>query len=111
MLSINMNDVINVINSIKTYLIAMGAIILAAIIIQIAVSRMAIPMTMRVLARTWSGRRNIRIAQPAASSGITIEEIPKVPATTVCTAPNTGPEDCHHSTTATRVAMKRRNSA
>ena len=38
MLSINMSDVMNVINSIKTYLIAIGIIIVAAIIIQIAVS-------------------------------------------------------------------------
>ena len=41
MLSINMSDVMNVINTIKTYLIAIGVIILAAIIIQIAVSKMA----------------------------------------------------------------------
>ena len=69
------------------------------------------PIAMRVLARTWSGRRNMRIDQPAASSGITIEEMPKVPATTVCTAPRTGPEDCHHSTTATRTASSIRNRA
>ena len=43
MLSINMSDVMNVINSIKSYLIAIGIIILAAIIIQIAVSKMAKP--------------------------------------------------------------------
>ena len=43
MLSINMSDVMNVINTIKTYLIAIGVIILLAIIIQIAVSKMAKP--------------------------------------------------------------------
>ena len=43
MLSINMSDVMNVINSIKTYLIAIGVIILVALLIQIAVSRMAKP--------------------------------------------------------------------
>ena len=43
MLSINMSDVMNVINSIRNYLIAIGVIILVAIIIQIAVSRMAKP--------------------------------------------------------------------
>ena len=43
MLSINMSDVMNVINSIRTYLIAIGIIIVAAIIIQIAVSRMGKP--------------------------------------------------------------------
>ena len=43
MLSINMSDVMNVINSIKTYLIAIGIIIVAAIIIQIAVGKMAKP--------------------------------------------------------------------
>ena len=43
MLSINMSDVMNVINSIKTFLIAIGIIVLAAIIIQIAVSKMARP--------------------------------------------------------------------
>lgn len=78
---------------------------------EIAVSSTAIPIEMRVLARTWSGRRNMRSDQPAASSGITMEEIPKVPATTVCTAPSTGPLDCHHSTTATSTAMSIRNSA
>ena len=43
MLSINMSDVMNVITSIKSYLIAIGVIILAAIIIQIAVGKMAKP--------------------------------------------------------------------
>ena len=80
-------------------------------IAEIAVRSSRIPIAMRLLARTWSGRRNMRIAHPAASSGITMEEMPKVPATTVCTAPNTGPADCHHSTTATRAAMRSRNSA
>ena len=62
MLSINMSDVVNVITSIKTYLIAAGAIILAAVIIQIAVSRMAKP-----------GRRLIRgTAFIAAVSGIAV---------------------------------------
>ena len=36
MLSINMSDVMNVVNSIRSYLIAIGIIILAALIIQIA---------------------------------------------------------------------------
>ena len=60
MLSINMSDVMNVINSIRTYLIAIGAIIIAAILIQLLVSRMKKP-----------GRRLIRgsafIAAVAAS--------------------------------------------
>ena len=43
MLSINMSDVMNVINSIRTYLIAIGAIIIAAILIQLLVSRMKKP--------------------------------------------------------------------
>ena len=43
MLSINMSDVMNVINSIKTYLIAIGAIILAAVLIQIAVMKVSKP--------------------------------------------------------------------
>lgn len=80
-------------------------------IAEIAVSSTRMPIAIRLLARTWSGRRNMRIDQPAASSGISIEEMPKVPATTVCTAPKTGPADCHHSTTATRAAMSRRNRA
>ena len=43
MLSINMSDVMNVVNSIKTYLIAMGASVLAAVVIQLAVSRLSKP--------------------------------------------------------------------
>ena len=43
MLSINMSDVMNVITSIKSYLIAIGVIIVAAIIIALAVGRMAKP--------------------------------------------------------------------
>ena len=43
MLSINMSDVMNVITSIKTYLIAIGVILAAAIVIQIAVSKVAKP--------------------------------------------------------------------
>ena len=43
MLSINMSDVMNVINSIRTYLIAIGAIIIVAILIQLLVSKMAKP--------------------------------------------------------------------
>ena len=43
MLSINMSDVMNVINSIRSYLIVIGIIVAAAIIIQIAVSKMAKP--------------------------------------------------------------------
>ena len=43
MLSINMSDVMNVINSIRTYLIAIGAIIVVAILIQLLVSKMAKP--------------------------------------------------------------------
>ena len=43
MLSINMSDVMNVINSIRTYLIAIGAIIITAILIQLLVSRMKKP--------------------------------------------------------------------
>ena len=44
MLSINMSDVMNVIVSIKTYLIAICGIIAAAVIIQIAVSRVNKPL-------------------------------------------------------------------
>ena len=62
MLSINMIDVMNVINSIRTYLIAIGAIIIAAILIQLLVSRMKKP-----------GRRLIRgSAFIAAVAGICI---------------------------------------
>ena len=62
MLSINMSDVMNVINSIRTYLIAIGAIIIAAILIQLLVSRMKKP-----------GRRLIRgSAFIAAVAGICI---------------------------------------
>ncbi len=62
MLSINMSDVMNVINSIRTYLIAIGAIIAAAILIQLLVSRMKKP-----------GRRLIRgSAFIAAVAGICI---------------------------------------
>ena len=62
MLSINMSDVMNVINSIRTYLIAIGAIIIAAILIQLLVSRMNKP-----------GRRLIRgSAFIAAVAGICI---------------------------------------
>ena len=43
MLSINMSDVINVITSIKSYLITMGVIVVLAIIVAIAVSKMAKP--------------------------------------------------------------------
>ena len=43
MLAINMSDVMNVINSIKPYLIAIGVIIVVAIIIMIAVGKMAKP--------------------------------------------------------------------
>ena len=43
MLSINMSDVMNVITSIKSYLIAIGVIIVAAIIIAIAVQKMQKP--------------------------------------------------------------------
>ncbi|MBQ9421348.1 MAG: glycoside hydrolase family 3 C-terminal domain-containing protein [Lachnospiraceae bacterium] len=43
MLSINMSDVMNVITSIKSYLIAIAVIIVAAIVISIAVSKMAKP--------------------------------------------------------------------
>ena len=62
MLSINMSDVMNVINSIRTYLIAIGAIIITAILIQLLVSRMKKP-----------GRRLIRgSAFIAAVAGICI---------------------------------------
>lgn len=62
MLSINMSDVMNVINSIRTYLIAIGAIIIAAILIRLLVSRMKKP-----------GRRLIRgSAFIAAVAGICI---------------------------------------
>ena len=62
MLSINMSDVMNVINSIRTYLIVIGAIIIAAILIQLLVSRMKKP-----------GRRLIRgSAFIAAVAGICI---------------------------------------
>ncbi len=62
MLSINMSDVMNVINSIRTYLITIGAIIIAAILIQLLVSRMKKP-----------GRRLIRgSAFIAAVAGICI---------------------------------------
>ena len=62
MLSINMSDVMNVVNSIRSYLIAIGIIILAALIIQIAVSRMAKP-----------GKRLIRgMAFIAAVAGICV---------------------------------------
>ena len=62
MLSINMSDVMNVITSIKTYLIAIGVILLAAVVIQIAVGRMAKP-----------GRRLIRgTAFIAAVAGIAV---------------------------------------
>ena len=62
MLSINMSDVMNVINSIRTYLIAIGIIIAAAILIQLLVSRMAKP-----------GKRLIRgTAFIAAVAGICI---------------------------------------
>ena len=43
MLSINMSDVMNVINSIKSYLIAIGVIIVAAIVIAVAVMKMKKP--------------------------------------------------------------------
>ena len=43
MLSINMSDVMNVVNSIKTYLIAMGISVLAAIVIQLAISGLSKP--------------------------------------------------------------------
>ena len=43
MLSINMSDVMNVINSIRTYLIAIGAIIIVSILIQLLVNRMSKP--------------------------------------------------------------------
>ena len=43
MLAINMSDVINVINSIRTFLIAIGIIIAVAIIVAIAVMRMPKP--------------------------------------------------------------------
>ena len=43
MLSINMSDVINVINSIRSYLIAIGIIIIAAIIVMFAVMKMKRP--------------------------------------------------------------------
>ena len=43
MLSINMSDVMNVINSIKTYLMAIGGIIAGAILIQILVFKLAKP--------------------------------------------------------------------
>ena len=62
MLSINMSDVMNVINSIRTYLIAIGAIIIVAILIQLLVSKMKKP-----------GRRLIRgSAFIAAVAGICI---------------------------------------
>ena len=62
MLSINMSDVINVITSIKTYLIAIGAIILAAVLIQILAGKMAKP-----------GRRLLRgTAFIAAVAGIAV---------------------------------------
>ena len=62
MLSIKMSDVMNVITSIKTYLIAIGVILLAAVVIQIAVGRMAKP-----------GRRLIRgTAFIAAVAGIAV---------------------------------------
>ena len=62
MLSINMSDVMNVINSIRTYLIAIGIIIAVAILIQLLVSRMAKP-----------GKRLIRgTAFIAAVAGICI---------------------------------------
>ena len=62
MLSINMSDVMNVINSIRTYLIAIGIIIVVAILIQLLVSRMAKP-----------GKRLIRgTAFIAAVAGICI---------------------------------------
>ena len=40
MLSINMSDVINVINSIKSYLIAIGIIVAVAIVVMIAVMKL-----------------------------------------------------------------------
>ena len=44
MLSINMDDVMNVLTSIKSYLIAIGIIVAAAIIIMVAVMKVKKPV-------------------------------------------------------------------
>jgi hypothetical protein len=71
----------------------------------------ATPRAMRVFARTKSGRRNMRSAQPIASSGTATEAMPKVPPTTACTPSNSAPGARNHSRVATRAAMSRRNRA
>lgn len=53
MLSINMSDVINVLNTCKPYLIFFGIVLLAAVIITIAVRKMEKPKKKFVRAQSW----------------------------------------------------------
>ena len=53
MLAINIDDVMNVLNTCKPYLIALAVVLLAAIIVTVAVRKLAAPKKKFIRSQSW----------------------------------------------------------